>query len=121
MNRTSALIIIGGLIGAMGWLVGLKLSEFSAQQFGISVGAWLITSIFIFSIVAYQLLTRKKIITGILIFIMGLFIGICIEIIQLLPAFVASFKYMDFQAFAVMSAFVLIVPFVNIFTPSKTR
>jgi len=118
-RRKYIVILVGGITGMCGWLIGLQLSACAGQNFGICFGTWFVTSIAIFLIIALQRLKRKKILKGFFIFILGVFIGLVIEILQILPAFIYAFKFQDFQAFAVMGASILIIPLANLLNIKK--
>ena len=118
-KRKYLIILIGGIFGMCGWLIGLLLSDYTGQKFGICFGAWFITSIAIFSIIALTRFKRKKIIKGFFIFVLGIVIGLLIEILYISPAFIYAFKFLDFQATGVISASILIIPLANIINRNK--
>ena len=120
-KRRLKLCLIGGASAMLGWLIGLKLSEYIGQKYGISIGTWLVTAIAIFFVLASLRLIKRKLIQGLLIFILSIFVGLIIEILQMLPAFIYAFKFKDFQAFAVIGATVLIIPLSNVLVGNKEK
>jgi hypothetical protein len=113
------LCLIGGTSAMIGWLIGLKLSEYMGQKLGLSIGTWLLLAIAVFLILALQRFIERKIIRGMLMLLSGIFVGLIIEILHMLPAFISAFRFKDFQAFAVIGASVLIIPLTNVLLNKK--
>lgn len=115
------LCLVGGISAMMGWLIGLKLSEYLGQTIGLSMGTWLLTATIVFLVSALQRFKNRKIVTGLLISLLGIFVGMIIEILHMLPAFIPAFKFKDFQAFAVIGASVLIIPLTNVLISNQEK
>jgi hypothetical protein len=115
------LCLIGGISATIGWLIGLKLSEYMGQKLGLSIGTWLLSAIAVFLILAVQRFIERKILGGLLMLLLGIFVGLIIEILHMLPAFISAFRFKDFQAFAVIGASILIIPLTNVLLNKKEK
>ena len=117
--KKPSVILSGGIVGIVGWAVGLQLSIYTGLKFGISFGVWFLTSLSIFLVLSIVNMKKRKYFKSCLVVILGIFIGFMIEILQMLPAFISVFKFQDFQAFAVISATTLIIPLANVVARNK--
>lgn len=103
-------IVLGAFVAATGWLAGLAVSNANGLSIGLGVGTWTMMSLALFSFVGAGFMRRGRILRGVLITLLGLAIGLGVEILQILPSFVHLLRFQDSQALGILAAAVLIPP-----------
>jgi len=114
LDRGWRRMAIGGAVAAGSWVAGLALSGLIEARLGIAFGTWFTTAVALSCLPLFILLRMRKPIRAVGMLLLGIIIGLAVEILGLLPSFLHGFRFVDAQALTIFGAALLMIPLLGL-------